>query len=66
MRRGITRLQKRIEDLVAFNPKSITKRWGPEVKALETAIEETLSAVFGHNTVQYNRYRRAAALDHGK
>ena len=50
---------------MAFNPKSITKRWGPEVKALETAIEETLSAVFGHNTVQSNRYRRAAALDHG-
>jgi predicted nucleotide-binding protein len=65
MRWGLPAFKNAFEDLVAFNPKSITKRWGPEVKALETAIEENLSAVFGHNTVQYNRYRRAAALDHG-
>ena len=65
MKRGIARLQKRIDDLDAFDQTSVQKRWAPEVKALETAIDETLSAVFGHNTVEYNRYHRVAKLDHG-
>jgi hypothetical protein len=63
MKRGITRLTKRLEELEAFDPQTIQKRWGPEVKALETAIEETLAAVFGHNTIEYRRYKTAAHLD---
>ena len=65
MKRGIIRLQKRIDDLEAFNPNSVRERGAPEVKALQTAIDETLTAVFGHKTVEYNRYQRAAVLDHG-
>ena len=65
MKRGIIRLQKRIDDLEAFNPNSVQERGAPEVKALQTAIDETLTAVFGHKTVEYNRYQRAAVLDHG-
>jgi len=65
MKRGIVRIQKRIDDMEAFNPNSVQKRSSPEVRALEAAIDETLTAVFGHNTLEYNRYRRAAKLDHG-
>lgn len=65
MRRGIDRLKLRIADLEAFELRSVEQRWGPEVKALQTSIEETLAAVFGHNTVEYNRYRTAARLDQG-
>lgn len=65
MRRGVARIQKRIDDLEAFDPALISKRWGPEVKAIETAIDETLVAVFGPDTVEYMRYKRAADLDHG-
>jgi predicted nucleotide-binding protein len=65
MRRGIDRLKLRIADLEAFDPRSVQQRWGPEVKALETSIEETLAAVFGHNTVEYNRYDGASRLDRG-
>lgn len=63
MKLGIARLQRRIADLEAFDPQVIQKRWGPEVNALQTAIEETLASVFGHNTVEYKRYREAAVLD---
>jgi hypothetical protein len=63
MRRGIGRLKLRITDLEAFHPQSVQQRWAPEVKALQTSIEQTLAAVFGHNTVDYNRYRAAARLD---
>jgi predicted nucleotide-binding protein len=65
-RRGIARLRKRIEDLEAFDPQKVKKRFGvPEVTALETAIDEALSAIFGHGTVEYGRYTRAKQLDHG-
>jgi hypothetical protein len=43
----------------------VRKRWAPEVKAPEASIEESLVAVFGHRTIEYNRYRSAAQLDHG-
>jgi predicted nucleotide-binding protein len=65
MRTGIRRINKRIEDLEQFDPTKLKKRWAPEVKALEAAIDETLAAVFGHGTVEYNRYVRATGLDHG-
>jgi len=64
-RRGIDRLQKRIKELEAFDPQTVPKRWSPEVTALQTAIDETLAAVFGHRTVEYNRYQSAARLDDG-
>lgn len=64
MQRGIARIQRRIEDLEAFDPASISKRWDPKTKVLQTAIEETLAAVFGHRTVEYNRYIQAAELEH--
>jgi len=65
MKLGITRLQRRISDLEAFDPQSVPKRFPPEVTALETSIEETLAAVFGHGTLEFNRYIPAARLDRG-
>lgn len=65
MKLGVTRLKRRIADLEAFAPQSVQKRWAPEVKALEASIDQSLADVFGHKTVQYNRYRGAAKLDHG-
>lgn len=65
MRRGVSRIQKRIAELEAFDAASVSQRWSPEVKALQTAIDETLADVFGHGTVDYNRYLAAASLDRG-
>ena len=65
MKIGITRLKRRIADLDAFDPNSVQQRWAPEVKALQTSIEESLSFVFGHSTIEYNRYRLAARFDWG-
>ncbi len=65
-RRGIARLRQRITELEAFDPQTVQKRFtDPRLQELETAIEETLSTIFGHNTVEYRRYRRATSLDHG-
>jgi len=65
-RRRIDRLQRCIDELEAFDPQQVQRRYGePEVMRLEAAIDEALAAAFGHGTPAYNRYRRAAKLDHG-
>jgi predicted nucleotide-binding protein len=62
----IDRLSRRMKELEEFDPHSVSKRFGdPNVTAIETAIDETLAAVFGHGTVEYNRYSGATRLDHG-
>jgi predicted nucleotide-binding protein len=65
-RRCITRIERSIADLEVFDPQRVEKRYGvPEVLALEAGIDEALSAAFGHKTPAYERYSRAATLDHG-
>lgn len=65
MRQGIERIRRRIGDLKAFDPASIQKRWAPEVTALQNAIDEALTAAFGHGTIEYKRYKAATKLDNG-
>lgn len=65
MRRGIGRIQRRIEELEAFDPLSVRDRFAPEVSTLEKSIDETLIAVFGHDTLDYERYRNARNMDQG-
>jgi hypothetical protein len=62
---GIARLEKRIEELATFDPKNVEERWSAEVKALQASIDETVVWVFGHDSVDYMRYRSAATLDNG-
>jgi predicted nucleotide-binding protein len=66
MRRRIGQLQRCIEELEAFEPQKVQKRYGePEVMRLQAMIDEALAAAFGHGTPAYNRYRKAKTLDHG-
>jgi predicted nucleotide-binding protein len=66
IRRHIEKFQRCIQELEAFDPQKVQKRYSiPEVMALEAAIDEALSAAFGHGTPAYNRYKRAASLDNG-
>jgi predicted nucleotide-binding protein len=65
LRQGIERLRRRIADLEGFDPTSVKERWAPETKAIQAAIDDTLSKIFGHNTSAYHRYQAAADLDRG-
>ncbi len=62
-RHAIERLRRRVTELQAFEPMSVQTRRSPEVVKLETAIEDTLRAVFGNNTSRYRLYRSAADLE---
>ncbi len=66
IRRRIERLQKCIEELQAFDPQRVQKRYNiPEVVALEASITHALGAAFGHGTPRFNLYIAAADLDRG-
>lgn len=65
MKKGVKRLERAIEAIEAFDVTQVTKRWGPEQKALEATIEGALASSFGHDTVEYRRYAEATSLDHG-
>jgi len=65
MKKGIARLERLITEIDAFDSTKLTKRWGPEQKALETTIQGALASVFGHETVEYRRYSSAIQLDKG-
>lgn len=65
-RQDIVRLQRRIEELEAYDPSQATKRFSdPAVTTIETAIGSTLVAIFGESTTDLRRYHAAATLDHG-
>jgi predicted nucleotide-binding protein len=63
MRSGIERLTRRIEELKAFDPQSVSTHRSSEIVSLETAIEDTLAAVFGQGTPKFKRYRPACDLE---
>jgi predicted nucleotide-binding protein len=66
LQRRIEQLNRCISDLEGFDPDKVQKRYDvPEVIQLEAAIDAALSAAFGHETPDYNRYSDAARLDHG-
>ncbi|MEJ0049953.1 MAG: nucleotide-binding protein [Methylovirgula sp.] len=62
MRTGITRLNRRIEELQNFDVNSITKGGDSRILAFEKSIEETLDRVFGPMTIEQGRYAQAAVL----
>src|SRR5258706_3152033 len=63
MPRGLNRIQKRIDELKAFDPETVQDRWGTEARVLQAAIEGTLADTFGQETPDYERYH--TLLDNG-
>jgi predicted nucleotide-binding protein len=63
---GISRLEKRLVQLRAFEPTSIQEQYNhPELDALKASIDDTLVRTFGSDTHDYLRYRGAAQFDSG-
>ena len=60
---SIERLRRRLDELRAFEPNSISDRSDPRIDALETAIDQSLAESFGEGTPAYDRYRVARTLD---
>lgn len=56
MRAGITKLQRRITDLEAFEPQMIRERSDPRIDALDKKLEAAVADVFGMGTQEYHRF----------
>lgn len=56
LKTGIERLQTRIHEVEQLEPDKL-ELYALEIDALQASIDDTLSRVFGHDTVEYNRYR---------
>jgi predicted nucleotide-binding protein len=66
MQSGIQRLQKRLEEVKAFDPRSVTAQFEiPHVHKLSAAVEDALARTFGGDSLEYERYRSAAQFDNG-
>jgi hypothetical protein len=63
---GIERLDKLITKIRQFDLQSVTEQYDiPHVKQLSAAIDDALVRTFGPDTIDYDRYRRAADFDNG-
>jgi predicted nucleotide-binding protein len=62
MRNGIARLEKRIQELTAFDPQKMTEGRPADLKALSTSINTTLERIFGDGTTDYRHFSPAADL----
>lgn len=63
MRAGIRVLQRRLDEVRAFDPESVQDRSDPRISSLESAIDDALVHVFGPDTVEYQRDCHIAHLD---
>lgn len=57
MRSSLPKLQRRIDELKAVDTKTIRDRGDPRMDALEQKIDDTLAEIFGHDSVEYQRFR---------
>ena len=62
MESALPRLEKRLSDLRAFDPRQMTQRNDPKIKVLENAVDDFLTRTFGKETVEYSRYVSAIHL----
>jgi len=63
---GIDRLQKRIEEVKAFDPRSVTDQDDiPYVKRIVAAIDDALIRTFGNDSPEYERYNTLCTLTTG-
>jgi predicted nucleotide-binding protein len=64
LQNAVSKIDRRITDLKTFDLKTITERFDAKIKALEDKINSTIADIFGHDTVEYNRFSLAGwALD---
>jgi predicted nucleotide-binding protein len=63
IRAAISRFERRIKEVEAFEPEKVTDRRDPQIDALEAAIGEALTEAFGEETPMRQRYSAAASLD---
>lgn len=64
MQAAIVKIDRRLADLAAFAVTSVRDRSDPRIATLSNTLDSLLMDIFGHDTVEYERYRwRVTRLD---
>ena len=63
MRNALSRLERRLDDLRAFDPDKVKNRDDPKIRVLGNAIDDFLTGTFGYGTVEFKRYATAKIID---
>lgn len=56
LKKAVSQVGRRINDLEGFDVKTITERFDATTQALKDKINSTIADIFGHGTVEYNKY----------
>src|SRR5437879_1578203 len=56
MRFALPKLKRRLEELQAIDPTKLGRRDDPTVHAVQERVNQTLTDIFGADTVEYNRF----------
>ncbi|MFN7111968.1 MAG: TIGR02391 family protein [Brevundimonas sp.] len=56
---ALVKIDRRLADLESFQPDEIRDRSDAQIGALELALDALLTDVFGHDSIEYTRYRSA-------
>lgn len=57
MKAALPKLDRRIAELEGFDVGTVRRRFDPVPETLAEKMNSTLQEIFGHGTVEYNRYR---------
>lgn len=57
MRAAIPKIRRRIAELEEFDPSSIRERGDPRLKTLQTKLDDTITEIFGSDTIEAHRFR---------
>lgn len=63
--RAITLLRRRIDDLEAFAPFDLNTQYSPELSALNTKLENTLSRIYSPDTFEHQRLQSTFQVSQG-
>lgn len=56
MTAALIKIERRIQELKSFDVNSVIKQFSPEVKSLETKLEQFLTDLYAPDTVEYDQY----------
>lgn len=56
----MAKIDRRITDIGVFDVNSVNDRSDPRIRALSSMLEALLVSIFGHDTVEYERYHWSA------
>ena len=64
IQQGIRRIETRIRELEAFDPRAMNEPYPPELTALSTSIQRSVEKTFGEDTADCRRFSAASHLRH--